>query len=73
MIVDERRVRRAEMRMRLAGVFIALGLFIEWLSLRGTTPSSFMVFAAGIGVCFPVGIVLFLSSLIRTGPLPRQE
>ena len=66
--MNEQRLRRARLRLRIAGILIALGLLIEWFSLRETTPVTFMVFGIAMGICFPIGTLLFLSTLIRTAP-----
>ncbi len=63
-----KRLRNAKIRLRLAGLFVALGLLVEWLSLAKTTPSTFLVFGIAMGICFPIGTLLFLSTLITKGP-----
>ena len=68
MSAEEKQEKQGELRLRIAGALIALGLLIEWFSLRTTTVQTFFLFAIAMGVCFPVGSLLFLSTLIRRRP-----
>jgi len=50
--------------LRIAGVFVLLGLLVEVLALRWVHPAAFLVFAF-IGIPIAVmGIVIYLYSLV---------
>jgi hypothetical protein len=57
-----------ERRLRIAAVLIIVGLAIELVSLRWAHPTAFIVFAAGTGSCVGMGVLVFLSVLLGTGP-----
>ena len=59
---------RRDRRTRIAAVLVVLGLAVELVSLRWAHPTAFLVFAAGTGACVAVGVVLFLSVLLGSGP-----
>lgn len=67
-----RHLPSVELRMRLAGVFVALGLAVEWFSLRTTTPTTFMIFTAALVVCLPIGMLLYLSTLFSKPVAPPE-
>jgi hypothetical protein len=53
-----------ERRLRLAGVFVLLGLLVEVAALRWVQPVAFLVFAfVGIPIA-SLGIVIYLYSLV---------
>jgi len=53
-----------EVRLRISGIFVLLGLIIEAAALRWSHPTAFLVFAL-IGVPLQsIGILIFLYSLI---------
>jgi len=53
-----------ERRLRLAGVFVLLGLLVEVIALRWVHPAAFLVFAfIGIPIA-SLGIVIYLYSLV---------
>ncbi len=53
-----------EKRLRIAGLFVALGLLIQMLSLLPIHPLAFIVFV-GIGAPIMVaGVIFFLLSLV---------
>jgi hypothetical protein len=53
-----------ERRLRLAGVFVLLGLLVEVTALRWVHPAAFLVFAfIGIPIA-SLGIVIYLYSLV---------
>ncbi len=55
-------------RVRIAALLIIAGLAIEIVSLRWAHPTAFIVFAAGTGSCVGIGVLVFLSVLLGTGP-----
>ena len=53
-----------ERRLRVAGIFVFLGLVIEMLALRWIHPAAFLVFAfAGVPIA-GLGTALYLYSLV---------
>jgi hypothetical protein len=53
-----------EWRLRIAGVFVLLGLGVEVVALRWSHPAAFLVFAfMGIPIA-SLGIVIYLYSLV---------
>jgi hypothetical protein len=61
-----------ERRLRVAAVLVIAGLAIELVSLRWAHPTAFIVFAAGTGACVGLGVLIFLSVLLGTGPKPAS-
>jgi hypothetical protein len=59
-----------ERRIRIAAALVIVGLAIELISLRWAHPTAFIVFAAGTGACVGLGVLVFLSVLLGTGPKP---
>jgi len=57
-----------ERRLRVAAALVIVGLAIELVSLRWAHPTAFIVFAAGTGACVGLGVLIFLSVLLGTGP-----
>ena len=64
MATERRRVRR----LRLAAIFVTLGLVTEIISLQWAHPTAFLVFALGAGLSIGAGALLFLMTLFGTGP-----
>ncbi|HWF03576.1 MAG TPA: hypothetical protein VHA06_07815 [Candidatus Angelobacter sp.] len=54
-------------RVRIAGVFILLGLVVEGLSLMWNHPLSFIAFLGIGGLLLAVGIVTYLLMLLSAG------
>lgn len=53
-----------EQRLRIAGIFVFLGLLIEVLALRWIHPAAFLIFAfIGIPIA-SLGTVIYLYSLV---------
>ena len=53
-----------ERRLRIAGVFVLLGVLVELVALRWVHPAAFLVFAfIGIPIA-SVGIAIYLYSLV---------
>jgi hypothetical protein len=53
-----------ELRLRIAGIFVLLGVLVELVALRWVHPAAFLVFAfIGIPIA-SVGIVIYLYSLV---------
>jgi hypothetical protein len=67
MMATERH-QRAVRRLRLAAILVTLGLVVELVSLRWAHPTAFLVFALGAGFSIACGALLFLSTLLATGP-----
>ncbi len=55
-------------RVRLAAALVFVGLAVELGSLHWAHPTAFIVFAAVSGLAIGAGVVLFLTTLFRTGP-----
>ena len=51
-------------RLRLASALIIASLLTEWVTLRWSHPTAFVVFAGIGGLCLGVGVLLFLSTLL---------
>jgi hypothetical protein len=62
-----------ERRLRLAAILVVLGLSIEYASLQWAHPTAFIVFVAGTGTCVAGGVLLFLGTLLGSGPTPRTH
>jgi hypothetical protein len=56
-------------RLRIAGVFIVLGLIVEGISLIWNHPLSFVAFLGVGGLLLFLGIVVYLTALVS----PRQS
>jgi hypothetical protein len=54
-------------RVRIAGVFILLGLLVEGLSLMWNHPLSFIAFLAVGGLLLAAGVVVYLLMLLFAG------
>jgi len=53
-----------ERRLRIAGIFVLLGLVVEVVAMRWVHPAAFLVFAfIGIPIA-SLGIVIYLYSLV---------
>jgi cobalamin biosynthesis protein CobD/CbiB len=53
-----------ERRLRIAGIFVLLGVLVELVALRWVHPAAFLVFAfIGIPIA-SVGIAIYLYSLV---------
>jgi hypothetical protein len=60
-------------RLRIAGIFVLLGLLIEVLALGWVHPAAFLVFAfLGIPIG-SLGIVIYLYSLVSLRSLDDQN
>jgi hypothetical protein len=53
-------------RVRVAGIFILLGMVIEVVSLLWAHPTAFLVYVAFGGFCLFVGLIAYLFSLVFT-------
>lgn len=51
-------------KLRLAGIFIILGLLLEGLSLLWPHPLSFLLFLCVGGLFLTVGILIYLFALV---------
>ena len=61
-----------ETKLRRASLIVALGLFLQFLSLLPLHPLAFIAFV-GVGVpVMAVGVILFLLSLIGNTDLPEK-
>jgi hypothetical protein len=54
-------------RVRIAGIFILLGLVVESLSLMWNHPLSFITFLAVGGLLLAAGVVVYLLMLLFAG------
>jgi hypothetical protein len=62
-----------ERRLRIAGIFVLLGLLVEMAALRWIHPAAFLVFAfVGIPIA-SLGILIYLYSLVSIRNLPDRE
>ena len=62
-----------EKRLRIAAVFVLLGLLVELIALRWVHPAAFLVFAF-IGIPIQsLGIVIYLYSLVSVPILPGKN
>jgi len=59
-----------ELRLRISGVLITLGLIIEALSLLWVHALAFIVFALIGGLLIGLGIFIYLYSLVSLPPTP---
>ena len=55
-------------RLRLAGIFIAIGLIIEILTLAVNSPIGFLIFMGIGGVLMGAGILVYLLALVTREP-----
>jgi len=53
-------------KLRTAGLFIALGLVVQGISLVWNHPLAFMAFLGGGGLLLGIGIVIYLLALVST-------
>ena len=62
-------------KLRLAGVFIMLGLIVQALSLLWNHPLSFIAFVAIGGFLVALGIVVYLLTVLNTatGSVPGGD
>ena len=56
---------RTERRLRIAGIVLFLGLFVEVLSLFGNGPIAFLVFSGACATLILGGILLTCTKLFR--------
>ncbi len=68
---EARSLLSRERRLRLAAILVVLGLAIEYVSLRWAHPTAFIVFFIGTGACIAAGGLIFLFTLLGSGPTPR--
>jgi hypothetical protein len=62
-----------ERRLRIAGIFVLLGLLVEMAALRWIHPAAFLVFAfVGIPIA-SLGILIYLYSLVSIRNLPDRR
>ncbi len=55
---------RLRARLKLAGVLVAAGLAVEWLTLNWSHPTAFLFFALGGAILVVAGIAVFLLTLV---------
>jgi hypothetical protein len=65
-------------RLRLAGIFIILGLIVQVLSLLWNHPLSFIAFITLGGLLLAIGIIVYLLTVVNMaanpeGPQPPQS
>jgi hypothetical protein len=53
-----------ERRLRIAGIVLLVGLFVELFTLLGKGPISFLFFAGLCATIIAAGILLYLHSLV---------
>jgi len=53
-----------ERRLRIAGIFVIVGLLIEATCLLWARPIAFVVMVVAGGLCCGIGIALYLYSLV---------
>jgi hypothetical protein len=58
-------------KIRIAGLFILLGLVVEGLSLMWNHPLSFVAFLGIGGLLLGVGVVVYLVMLLVAGQKPE--
>ena len=56
-----------ERRIQVAGVFVMIGILIEFISLLWNHPTAFIIYLLAGGVCMFVGILYYLISLVNLG------
>jgi hypothetical protein len=56
-----------EKRLQIAGIVLILGLLTEGFCLLGRGPIAFLLFVGLAGLLLPLGILIFLLALVRTG------
>lgn len=56
-----------EKRLQIAGIVLILGLLSEGFCLFLRGPIAFLLFVSLAGLLLPVGIIIFLLALVRTG------
>lgn len=56
-----------EKRLRLAGMLLIFGLFVEGICLLWARPLAFILLVCGGGLLCATGIVVFLYSLVAAG------
>jgi hypothetical protein len=61
-----------ERRLRIAGIFVLIGLLVEVVALRWVHPAAFLVFAfIGIPIA-ALGILIYLYSVVSMRRLPDK-
>lgn len=60
-------------RLRISAILIAVGLFIELITLMWSHPLSFILFMAVGAVLLVLGVLFFLYSLTLQGRLPSEN
>ena len=56
-----------EKRLQIAGMVLILGLLAEGFCLLGRGPIAFLLFVGLAGLLLPLGMLIFLFALVRTG------
>lgn len=54
---------KLEKRLRLSGILILIGLFVELITLRWSHPTAFLFFAGLGGSLMALGVLLYLLTL----------
>ena len=55
---------KLEKRLRLSGILILIGLFVELITLRWSHPTAFLFFAGLGGSLMAFGVLLYLLTLV---------
>lgn len=63
---------KLEKRLRLSGILILIGLFVELITLRWSHPTAFLFFAGLGGTMMALGILLYLLTLVSAQEEPPQ-
>ncbi len=58
---------QVEKRLRIAAVFVMVGLGIELVSLSWHHPTSFIFFVVLGGLCMAAGILMYLHAIVSRG------
>jgi hypothetical protein len=57
---------KLEKRLRLSGILILIGLFVELITLRWSHPTAFLFFAGLGGSLIVLGVLFYLLTLVST-------
>jgi len=64
---------KIERRIRLAGILLIAGLLVEFVTLRWSHPTAFLLFLLLGGALMALGIGVYLLSLVSTENKPPAE
>jgi hypothetical protein len=64
---------KIEKRIRLAGILLIAGLLVEFVTLRWSHPTAFLLFLLLGGLLMALGIGVYLLSLVSAENKPSQD